>query len=684
MPDSDASRGHQPASLKRGTAAVQRIADNHPDMRAARFVVLLALLALAAPAQAAVRPAEGVAPKGLRGFLLRLDEPKSDVFPRTPSFAWRPVPGALRYEFELSTSSVFREGGIIYSDRAVLPPAASVPLALPWITGNPYALHARVRAVLRATKTPWSAPFGFNMRWPSIPQPLTTYPGLLRWTPIAGATDYDVWLVDAHKVFTVGTNVADQREHYTFHQDAKWTTSVRWKVRAVRRLYGTRGNRLPAVSYGPWSPTHTAVNPPFAAGPLNGSAAVSDVVSDVQAASAHGLMPAFVFNGNQTESLTKAELYRVYVFSDRDCVNVVYRGAIVGSPAYAPRPLGPLDLPGNESDLDKARLGYLKTGDEGATYTADHLEVKSSESEPATTSPAGAPTTGSPSIASGDGGAASAPSGTGGTGGRIPIDRTGGIDTSLAGQQRPEAPVDLWDTEWPQTGYYWTVVAVSVVASDSLSTELASVARSGSTAVVLKSAAGFRADDVISIGNTSNKETATIVSIEGTTVELSAPLRLGHASDEPVTRPEGDLEYHELELPQDVCATGRVMRFGKVSEPAVTVGGAPFASGLSIGGRLVAASETQTEFYGTPLVAWNPAPGAASYEVQWSKRFYPFQARGTAKTFSTSALLPLTPGTWYYRVRGVNLGIPGTGRQMTWSDPVKVVVARPRFRIVKK
>ena len=32
-----------------------------------------------------------------------------------------------------------------------------------------------------------------------------------------------------------------------------------------------------------------------------------------------------------------AELFRVYIATDEDCVNIVYRGAIVGSPAYAPR-----------------------------------------------------------------------------------------------------------------------------------------------------------------------------------------------------------------------------------------------------------------------------------------------------------------------------------------------------------
>src|SRR5918994_6837093 len=151
-------------------------------------VVLFAVLALAPQAQAGIKPISGSAPEGLRAFLLRADEPRTDVFPRTPSFAWRPVPGAVRYEFQLSTSSVFRESGLFYSDTELKSPAAAVPLSLPWITGNPYSLYARVRAITQRSTTPWTAPLGFNMRWPSVPEPLVTYPGLLRWTPVTGAT----------------------------------------------------------------------------------------------------------------------------------------------------------------------------------------------------------------------------------------------------------------------------------------------------------------------------------------------------------------------------------------------------------------------------------------------------------------------------------------------------------------
>ena len=36
----------------------------------------------------------------------------------------------------------------------------------------------------------------FNTRWPSVPQPLPSQPGLVRWTSVSGATGYQVWYPD--------------------------------------------------------------------------------------------------------------------------------------------------------------------------------------------------------------------------------------------------------------------------------------------------------------------------------------------------------------------------------------------------------------------------------------------------------------------------------------------------------
>ena len=74
--------------------------------------VCLGLLTLA-PAAEAAKPVRGAAPKNLHGFLLRADEPVDTSFTRTPSFAWNPVPGAIRYQFQLATSSTFRESGLV-------------------------------------------------------------------------------------------------------------------------------------------------------------------------------------------------------------------------------------------------------------------------------------------------------------------------------------------------------------------------------------------------------------------------------------------------------------------------------------------------------------------------------------------------------------------------------------------
>jgi hypothetical protein len=52
-------------------------------------------------------------------------------------------------------------------------------------------------------------------------------------------------------------------------------------------------------------------------------------------------------------------------------------------------------------------------------------------------------------------------------------------------------------------------------------------------------------------------------------------------------------------------------------------------------------------------------------------------------TWANSAKLPLAPGTWYYRVRGLDHLMMGTKPQMSWSDPVRIVVTKPRFRVVR-
>lgn len=550
----------------------------------ARLLAALACsLLLAGGASAATPPSP--APQDLRAFLLRANEAAQTTFPRTPSFAWSPVGSAESYDFQLATSPAFSESSIAWTASGLKIPATSLGVSLPWMTGKPYALYAHVRAVLQdGTTTPWSAPVGFNMTWSSLPAQLASYPGLVRWSTVEGATSYDVWYTDADRTFSTVTNAADEREFYTFHQGASWTGTVHWRVRAVRALYGAVASGLPAVSKGPWSPVFTSTNPAFVSGPLALTATAAENVSDALHINPHQLTPAFVFSGDQSLAGTTFTLYRVYVSTDSACVNTVFRGGIVGSPAYAPRTTGPLALPIDGAQLTAAALVYLKKGDEGQTFEAGdpYTLVHTNETQPAA---AAAPAAGAPDAAAPAAAAPIVPAG---------------------------APVDLVDSGWPNGRYYWTVVPVRVVV-------------------------------------TSDDKT----------------------------------EYHDVETPQDACGAGRVLSFGKVSQPAVTGSAAPYASGLGPAGKLVAAAQPNPSFAKTPLVAWEPALGAAAYELQWSKTRYPWKAEGTIQTQGTSALLAeLTPGTWWYRVRGLDPFLPGTAKQMSWSDPVSLAVAQPKFQVV--
>ena len=125
------------------------------------FVASLFALFVAGSAQAGGKPAPVIhlsPPTGVKAFLLRADEPAGHTFSRTPAFAWRPVRGAVRYEFELATSRLFTDDATLWNTTDLRSPFVSIPIALPWITGNPYSLYAHVRAITRKSwlRDSWS------------------------------------------------------------------------------------------------------------------------------------------------------------------------------------------------------------------------------------------------------------------------------------------------------------------------------------------------------------------------------------------------------------------------------------------------------------------------------------------------------------------------------------------------
>jgi hypothetical protein len=316
---------------------------------------------------------------------------------------------------------------------------------------------------------------------------------------------------------------------------------------------------LPAVSYGPWSPIYTTTSPAWSSGPLDVNFAVSDQVSTSTKAAPHQLMPALTFTGDTGLDGREYRLFRAYAFTDQDCVNVVFRGSVVGGPAFAPRISGPLKLPATQDELDFALAGVLPSAETetAKTYMVDGFPLTANET----------------------------------------------ITDETA------VRVDLPDVDRDSTRYYWTVVPVGILVDDA-----------------------------------------------------------------------GTFQYWDVESPQDACEAGRVAIFAKQSQPAITTSGSPFVSGLTPNGRLLAQAGRRPVVYSTPLVAWRPVVGATAYEIQWSRSKYPWRSRGTRLTFATSSVLNLTPGVWYYRIRGLNGAQVGTPA-MTWSAPVTVKVARPTFQI---
>jgi hypothetical protein len=576
-----------------------------------RSLILLAFACLLfAPGASAAS-----APQDLHAFLLGVNEtpPAGRNYSRTPSFAWNRVTGANSYEFQISSSRNFSENGIVWERDDLVSPVTTVPVTLPWMTGSPYSFYARVRAVINGNATGWSDRHGFNVKSPAAPNTLSSglnaTPGLVRWTPVSGATAYQVtFLYDLatgeKKIIKTATTAADLREYYTLHNLFPTLSSPFWRVRAVREVDGPTLNRLPAVSYGPWSAYVTTVEPAFdytaQITPLGAvsRSGTSDTLSTPPnpGPEAHELTPGFWWSGGRGVNGLGAcsalilslevtcPLYHVYVYSDEDCVNRVHASDLVGSPAYAPRLTDPLKLPADPDGLNKMFTDgggivpdtyfMLGDGEEGKIFDGGGEKVFAAGTDPDLPAPT--------------------------------------IETPPG--KKADRRSGLWDNDWPEGNYYWTVVpAVPRITPDAL------------------------------------------------------------------------VEYQDVDFGEDMCQANFFGAFGKTSAPAIErASGVPFASGLTASGQVHSASNNSPAFYGRIVVAWKPAAGANRYQVQWSRKANPFKAAGSAKTVSTSVLLNLPDGVWYYRVRGIDTSIPGTMQGMTWSDPQFVRALARKFTVLKR
>ncbi len=551
----------------------------------------------------------GHGPTGLHGFAQRVNEsvPADHTYTDIPAFAWNPVRGASTYEIQLATSRSFSDSTMLLDDATVRTPVTSLQIQLPWMTGEPYALWVRVRAAVGRRITRWSSPWGFDTSWQTLPQQLNAPNGLVRWTPIAGATAYEVWYTDIGIRVRTLTNVADEREYWALHPNN--ARSIHWRVRALRYVAKTAlPNKIQVISYGPYSPPFTSTNKTtIRPGQLVATNAISDVTSTSSRFRSNSLMPGFTWSGTMVGGLTSnIGLYRVYVFSDKECINSVTVGSLVGGPAWAPRWAPPLQFPGTEADLAAFSAGTvpLAYGGQANAQMPDGTKIVTAEEVAGSASSSGS------SGSSGASGASGSSSGS----------SSGSGSTTTSSGSDPSFTTDPGTVALPDNGrYWWTVIPVNAYADAN-----------------------------------------------------------------------GNITYQDAELAQDACRQNgaqpvSMSAFGMRSEPVTTTRSSPLASGL-LGGRVVAASSKQPSFEQLPVVTWTAVYGAQSYEIELSRKSYPWRTAVAQTSLVPSATLNLTKrqaGLWYYRVRGVNGNLPGSAINMTWSRPTPIRISGDVFKIVK-
>ena len=264
------------------------------------------------------------------------------TFSRTPAFAWNPVRGASCYEFELATSRTFDGSSVFWSnvsigalgqalqsseDQAPATDPASESTrgrATPEIKthctdpdpggvgqSRPPVVHGQAVRALRARPrrhargaTAWSKPFGFNVRWEDT-RFRRREPGLVRWTPVEGATAYDVWYP------------VRRQGHQDAHERRRPARAVlvppRGQLvadRSLARPPGAAGRRSPPQR--PVLPSRTGRGAPYATpNPVwsTGKLHVGSAVSDVSTGSRppHQLMPAMTFGGDPVSTATSTD-----------------------------------------------------------------------------------------------------------------------------------------------------------------------------------------------------------------------------------------------------------------------------------------------------------------------------------------------------------------------------------------
>ena len=296
----------------------------------------LALFAVAGTTFAGAATHTPAAPKNLRAFLLRPNEATTHVFSRTPAFAWSPVrapaatsssSGRARRSRELAD---LVERAVHRRTPHVLPDRARRSRSTRRCRGSRASRMRFTRMSARSPRTgrrSGARPLASTSAGQTIPKPMASQPGLIRWTPVEGATRYQVWY-HGHRA----------RRRDDEHQRGRRARVLHVPHRPVVDRRPSTGACAPCGRSSARSPTGCrrsrtapgAPSTPRRTRPQRRhqwrSGWRSRTRSRLKKQSAHELMPGLTWDGTSIAD-RQYSLFRAYAFTDRDCVNVVFRGA---------------------------------------------------------------------------------------------------------------------------------------------------------------------------------------------------------------------------------------------------------------------------------------------------------------------------------------------------------------------
>ena len=650
-------------------------------MRSLRIAALLALAVFAATATTS--SAAVSSPTGLHGFLLRADEPATSSFSRTPSFAWTPVPGARTLPVpDLDEQHLPRQRRPLQQRDADEPRRRAEPDAAVDHGHAARPLRARSRRRRHRPRTPWSAPSASTSRRPPPPTPLPSYPGLLRWTPTDGRGRVPGLADRRTRQDRVRPHERPRRAR-VLHVPSEPAVD---RQRALARARAARRRVQPAAQRHARSRTTArgarstvSSNPAMTGGPITLIGTVSDVFSDGSPSSpAHQLMPAFMWSGNQTlvrhgrRALPRRGLHRQHVPEPR-LHRRRRRQPRVG--AAARRPARPA---GRSRPRAEGAHHVPPDGTETSSQTFDGTPLTPAEQQaPAT------PTTTVP----GDIPAFPGTTPPGGTDPTSGGSSGGGTSTiTVTGSVGP--PVVLWDVDWPESGYYWTVIPVVRHRRREHRRRRAGRRQGRDASFRSSDTSGFTTGDSVTIG------TAPATRHARSRRRRPARSRSTTATTTAIRRRRG----HDTRAARS--STGRRASRRTRAKPAACSASASRASpslttcddavrDRPVLHRTAHLGREHVDVLRQPARRLDAGPqrrhlrGPVEQDgcTRSSREIDPRSSSKGFLTFSTADILPLAAGTWYYRVRGIDYNLPTGVQQMSWSTPQRLVVAQPKFKV---